>query len=58
MITNVITSAFEAVSTLQSATELLEAFYHLSKRPSMKQVIERQASHVFDMFKAEYVISF
>ena len=54
MLTNVVASAFDSVSTLQSAVELLQAFYHLSKRPSMKNVIEKQASHVFEMFKAEY----
>jgi hypothetical protein len=57
MLTNVVASAFDSVSTLQSAVELLQAFYHLSKRPSMKNVIEKQASHVFEMFKAEYVLS-
>lgn len=54
MITNVVASAFDAASTLQSAVELLQAFFHLSKRPSMKHVIEKQASHVFEMFKTEY----
>ena len=57
MITNVVASAFDAASTLQSAVELLQAFFHLSKRPSMKHVIEKQASHVFEMFKIEYARS-
>ena len=53
MMTNVVSQAFDAVSTLQGAIELLQSFYHLNRRPSMKHVVERQASHVFDMFRGE-----
>jgi dynein heavy chain len=50
MFTNVLSGAFESVSTLQNACELLIAFFHLTKRPSMKLVIDRQAAGVLELY--------
>ena len=41
--TNVITSAFDAVSTVDSGVELVEAFDTIAVRDSMRQV--RRVSH-------------
>lgn len=53
MMTNVITSAFDGVSTVEAGVELLEAFHRLAKRDSMKHIVERKTSDVYQMFIRE-----
>ncbi|XXQ31513.1 AAA+ ATPase domain-containing protein [Plasmodiophora brassicae] len=53
MMTNVISSAFDSVSTVASGVELLEAFAILAKRVSMKTILNRKIADVFTMLKSE-----
>jgi len=53
MMTNVISSAWEGISTVSAGVELLESFYSLAVRPGMKQSVERKVSEVYAMFAQE-----
>ncbi|CEL98551.1 unnamed protein product [Vitrella brassicaformis CCMP3155] len=53
MYMNVITSAFEGVSTAEAAIELFDAFFSLSKRPRIKGFVEKKAIDVYNLFSQE-----
>jgi dynein heavy chain len=53
MMTNVISSAWEGISTVAAGVELLESFYHLAIRSGMKQSVERKTAEVYQMFNVE-----
>jgi len=53
MLTNVISSAWEGVSTVATGVELLESFYHLAIREGMKQNVERKTAEVYQLFQSE-----
>ena len=47
MMTNVISSAFEVISTIESGVELLEAFSFLAKRENIRRAVHRKTVEVF-----------
>lgn len=53
MMANVISSAWEGVSTVSAGVELLESFYGLAVRPGMKQSVERKVAEVYALFAQE-----
>jgi hypothetical protein len=46
MLSNVITSAFEGISTVEAGCELLRSFYALAKRPVMVKYVNKKTSQV------------
>ena len=50
MMSNVINVAFEGVTHIPSAVELLEAFASLACRPNVHKAVERKAQEVYAMF--------
>jgi len=50
MMQNVISIAFDSVSTVAAGVDMLEAFYHLAKREHIKRAIEKKTTHVFEIF--------
>lgn len=53
MMTNVISSAWEGISTVQGGVELLESFYHLAVRAGMIQTVERKTAELHTKFLGE-----
>ncbi|KAL3846382.1 hypothetical protein ACJMK2_017380 [Sinanodonta woodiana] len=53
MIQNVITSAFETVTTVEGGVELMDIFMHLSSRESIKRTIDKKTVEVYNMFNEE-----
>lgn len=46
MLTNVITDAFNGVTSIPVACDLLEAFASLAKRPAVQRAVEKRAAEV------------
>ncbi|KAK3095642.1 hypothetical protein FSP39_017066 [Pinctada imbricata] len=53
MMTNVITSAFDTVTTVEQGVELLDIFMHLSSREAIKRTIDKKNVDVYLMFNEE-----
>ncbi|KAJ3127608.1 Dynein heavy chain 2, axonemal, partial [Nowakowskiella sp. JEL0407] len=53
MVQNVIMSAFESATTIESSVELLEIFQHLAKREAIKRTVEKKTADVWMMFLQE-----
>ena len=53
MMTNVISSAFEIQSTIESGVELLEAFSFLAKREQIRRTVQRKTVEIYVLFNAE-----
>ncbi|KAJ3217500.1 Dynein heavy chain 2, axonemal [Dinochytrium kinnereticum] len=53
MMQNVITSAFESATTVETSVELLEIFHHLAKREAIKRTVEKKTADVFLLFIQE-----
>ncbi|XP_053403796.1 dynein axonemal heavy chain 2-like isoform X5 [Mercenaria mercenaria] len=53
MMQNVITSAFETVTTVEGGVELLDIFMHLSGREAIKRTIDKKTVDVYSMFNEE-----
>mmetsp|Transcript_64893 Transcript_64893/g.119431 ORF Transcript_64893/g.119431 Transcript_64893/m.119431 type:complete len:4522 (+) Transcript_64893:77-13642(+) len=53
MYVNVINSAFDGVGTVQSAVEVLDAFYLLAKREKIKTYVMGKGQHLYNIFTAE-----
>ncbi|EKX36467.1 hypothetical protein GUITHDRAFT_97557 [Guillardia theta CCMP2712] len=50
MMQNVITSAFETVSTVEQGLRMLEAFHHMAKREAIKRTVQNKSSFVYSLF--------
>eukprot|EP00741_Cyanophora_paradoxa_P024938 tig00000056_g24072.t1 len=50
MMTNVISAAFDGVSTVPAGVELLEAFSYLAKRDAIKRAVQKKTEQVWKMF--------
>jgi dynein heavy chain len=50
MFTNVINASFEAISTVAEGAVLVETFFLLAKRETVKRCVERKASELQQMF--------
>ncbi|KAL8275155.1 hypothetical protein Esti_000905 [Eimeria stiedai] len=50
MYTNIITTAFKRVFTVEEACEIYEAFQLLAKRPSIQRFLEKKAADVWKLF--------
>ncbi|RKO93650.1 dynein heavy chain and region D6 of dynein motor-domain-containing protein [Blyttiomyces helicus] len=53
MMQNVIMSAFESATTVETSVELLEIFHHLAKREAIKRTVEKKTADVFVLFMQE-----
>ncbi|KAJ3195453.1 Dynein heavy chain 2, axonemal [Irineochytrium annulatum] len=53
MMQNVIMSAFESATTVESSVELLEIFHHLAKREAIKRTVEKKTADVYLLFIQE-----
>ncbi|KAI9224867.1 dynein heavy chain and region D6 of dynein motor-domain-containing protein [Blastocladiella britannica] len=53
MLQNVITSAFDAATTVQIKVELLEIFSYIAKRDGIKRIVERKTVDVYQSFLSE-----
>ncbi|KAJ3056563.1 Dynein heavy chain 2, axonemal [Rhizophlyctis rosea] len=53
MMQNIITSAFEGATTVESSVELLEIFHHLAKREAIKRTVEKKTADVYMLFIQE-----
>ncbi|KAI8853504.1 dynein heavy chain, N-terminal region 2-domain-containing protein [Chytridium lagenaria] len=53
MMQNVITSAFESATTVETSVELLEIFHHLAKREAIKRTVEKKTADVYLLFIQE-----
>jgi dynein heavy chain len=53
MMSNVISSAWEGVSTVQAGVELLESFSYLAVRKGMKEAVAKKTIELWQMFKEE-----
>ncbi|KAJ3403337.1 hypothetical protein HDV05_007876, partial [Chytridiales sp. JEL 0842] len=53
MMQNVIVSAFEDATTVESSVELLEIFQHLAKREAIKRTVEKKTADVYMLFLQE-----
>ncbi|KAL4220766.1 Dynein heavy chain 2 [Mactra antiquata] len=53
MMQNVITSAFETITTVEGGVELLDIFMHLSGREAIKRTIDKKTVDVYSMFNEE-----
>jgi hypothetical protein len=51
MMQNVINNAFEGVRSVSVGVELLEAFSHLAKRPSIQRVVDKRAVAMWALMK-------
>ena len=51
MLQNVINNAFDGVRTISVGVELLEAFSHLAKRPSIQRVVDKRAASMWGLLK-------
>ena len=54
MMQNVITSAFETVTTVEQGLHMLEAFHHLAKRDAIKRAVQNKASFVYGLFEKDF----
>ena len=54
MMQNVITSAFETVTTVEQGLHMLEAFHHLAKRDAIKRAVQNKASYVYGIFQQDF----
>ena len=50
MYTNVINTAFEGVTQVSSGVVLLEIFYSLAKRESIKRCVEKKTAEIYSLF--------
>jgi dynein heavy chain len=50
MMRNVISSAFESISTVSAGAELLEIFVHLAKREAIKRTIDKKTAELYTLF--------
>ena len=50
---NIIILAFKNVTTVEQGVELLEAFYYLAKRNSIRQSVQKKAQQVYELFDKE-----
>ncbi|WAR21987.1 DYH2-like protein [Mya arenaria] len=53
MMQNVISSAFETITTVEAGVELLDIFMHLSGREAIKRTIDKKTVDVYAMFNEE-----
>ncbi|ORZ33974.1 dynein heavy chain and region D6 of dynein motor-domain-containing protein [Catenaria anguillulae PL171] len=53
MMQNVIASAFEGATTVQTRVDLLELFSYLAKRDGIKRTVERKTADVYQAYLAE-----
>lgn len=53
MMQNVIVSAFECATTVETSVELLEIFHHLAKREAIKRTVEKKTVDVYTLFMLE-----
>eukprot|EP00919_Chromeraceae_sp_WS-2016_P005632 GHVR01013171.1.p1 GENE.GHVR01013171.1~~GHVR01013171.1.p1 ORF type:complete len:2258 (+),score=491.25 GHVR01013171.1:121-6894(+) len=53
MYTNVVTSAFEAVCSVESGAELIDSFFYLAQRPKIKAFVEKKAEELWTLFLTE-----
>ena len=53
MMTQIIQSAFDIVSTVEGGVELLEAFHYLAKREELERAVDRRKDDVFRLFVKE-----
>ena len=53
MMQNVIQNAFDGISTVENAMELLESFDQLSTRAAIKKAVEKKTADVFDMWREQ-----
>ncbi|XP_035375794.1 dynein heavy chain 2, axonemal [Electrophorus electricus] len=53
MMQNLITSAFETVSSVEEGVQLLDVFQHLSAREAIKRTIDRKTLDVYSLFSKE-----
>ncbi|XP_077988088.1 dynein axonemal heavy chain 2-like [Glandiceps talaboti] len=53
MMQNVITSAFETVTTVEQAIEILDVFMHLSSREAIRRTIDKKTVEVYTLFNEE-----
>jgi dynein heavy chain, axonemal len=50
MMANVINEAFQGVTSVTAAVELLEAFSSLAKRPAVQRAVDKKTVEVFQLF--------
>ncbi|EDV25795.1 uncharacterized protein TRIADDRAFT_23475 [Trichoplax adhaerens] len=53
MMQNVITSAFETITTVEEGVELLDFFRHLSSREAIRRTIDKKTVEVYGLFNEE-----
>nr|KAG5688710.1 hypothetical protein BaRGS_029536 [Batillaria attramentaria] len=53
MMQNVISSAFDTVTTVEQGVELLDVFMHLSSREAIRRTIDKKTVDVYTMFNDE-----
>ncbi|XP_066267393.1 dynein axonemal heavy chain 2-like isoform X1 [Branchiostoma lanceolatum] len=53
MMQNVISSAFETISTVQAGVELLDAFAHLNSREAVRRTIDKKTVEIWGLFNEE-----
>ncbi|XP_052104325.1 dynein axonemal heavy chain 2-like isoform X7 [Mytilus californianus] len=53
MMQNIITSAFDTVTTVDGGVELLDIFMHLASREAIRRTIDKKTVDVFSMFNEE-----
>jgi len=53
MMVNVMSSAWDGVSSVSDGVQLLEAFHHLAVRSNMRQNVERKTTELYQLFVAE-----
>ena len=50
---NVISSAFETVTTVEQGVEVLDVFMHLSSREAIRRTLDKKTVEVYQMFNDE-----
>ena len=53
MMQNVITSAFETVTTVEQGVEVLDVFMHLASREAIRRTLDKKTVEVYTMFNEE-----
>ena len=53
MVINVINSAFDTITNVESAVEILDAFMHLSARESIRRTIDKKTVDTYNLFMDE-----
>jgi dynein heavy chain len=56
MIQNIITLAFEDVSGIRAYIELLDTFFYIAKRNSIKRMVEKKCSELFNLLLQELTV--